>query len=372
MKTYHALAWKSKTRKKEEKTRRTEQGVGQYAPSTPSNKQTDNRKGLHSGNWTRKKVLMNMRNASVDAFQTIKRFDNGCERFVYSERILYGSSGFHQIQELIRVLRDFHWFKFSVWRDRVAVISAKNHKRQRRKRQSVTAIREKSQTPKFLTAVPTLPNLTLLNLTWPNLTYTNFGVCDFSRLAVTDWRLRRWRFWFLVLSNAPREVQKPLFLAPLLKCLMFLVPYGERYKIQTFTEYSTVTRSFPSDMKGWIVSVRVAVWVQEGCDQRGPLGRTRAAPGTSTVRFRYGKMDQFTDVNCTFNGLKSEGGTDHIAEIPISKLTFVYDHRLWLHLDYSARVSWAKLVCGSSFHHDFVGVHQDLDSCSKCLSFPFF
>jgi len=31
---------------------------------------------------------------------------------------------------------------------RVAVISAKNHKRQRRKRQSVTAKREKSQTPK--------------------------------------------------------------------------------------------------------------------------------------------------------------------------------------------------------------------------------
>jgi len=42
----------------------------------------------------------------------------------------------------------------------VAVISAKNHKRQRRKRQSVTAKREKSQTPKFLTAIITLPNLT--------------------------------------------------------------------------------------------------------------------------------------------------------------------------------------------------------------------
>ena len=42
----------------------------------------------------------------------------------------------------------------------VAVISAKNHKRQRRKRQSVTAIREKSQTPKVLTAILTLPNLT--------------------------------------------------------------------------------------------------------------------------------------------------------------------------------------------------------------------
>ena len=42
---------------------------------------------------------------------------------------------------------------------RVAVISVKNHKRQRRKRQSVTAKREKSQTPKVLTAILTLPNL---------------------------------------------------------------------------------------------------------------------------------------------------------------------------------------------------------------------
>jgi len=38
-------------------------------------------------------------------------------------------------------------------RFRVAVISAKNHKRQPRKRQSVTAKREKSQTPKVLTAI---------------------------------------------------------------------------------------------------------------------------------------------------------------------------------------------------------------------------
>jgi len=42
----------------------------------------------------------------------------------------------------------------------VAVISTKNHKRQRRKRQSVTAKRENSQTPKVLTAILTLPNLT--------------------------------------------------------------------------------------------------------------------------------------------------------------------------------------------------------------------
>jgi len=37
----------------------------------------------------------------------------------------------------------------------VAVISAKIYKRQRRKRQSVTAKREKSQTPKVLTAILT-------------------------------------------------------------------------------------------------------------------------------------------------------------------------------------------------------------------------
>jgi len=43
---------------------------------------------------------------------------------------------------------------------RVAVISAQNHKRQRRNRQPVTAKREKSQTPKVLTAILTLPKLT--------------------------------------------------------------------------------------------------------------------------------------------------------------------------------------------------------------------
>jgi len=40
------------------------------------------------------------------------------------------------------------------------VLKGSCHKRQRRKRQSVTAKREKSQTPKFLTATLTLPNLT--------------------------------------------------------------------------------------------------------------------------------------------------------------------------------------------------------------------
>jgi len=52
-----------------------------------------------------------------------------------------------------------HYYGFQRLHFRVAVISAKNHKRQRRKRRSVTAKREKSQTPKVLTAILTLPNL---------------------------------------------------------------------------------------------------------------------------------------------------------------------------------------------------------------------
>ena len=43
----------------------------------------------------------------------------------------------------------------NVFKERLAVISAKNHERQ-----SVTAKREKSQTPKVLTAILALPNLT--------------------------------------------------------------------------------------------------------------------------------------------------------------------------------------------------------------------
>jgi len=50
----------------------------------------------------------------------------------------------------------------------VAVMSAKNHKRQHRKRRSVTtANREKSQTPKFVTANLTEPNLTNIMIGLP-------------------------------------------------------------------------------------------------------------------------------------------------------------------------------------------------------------
>jgi len=33
----------------------------------------------------------------------------------------------------------------------------------------------------------------------------NFGVSDFSRFEVTDWRLRRWRLCFLALMTATRR-----------------------------------------------------------------------------------------------------------------------------------------------------------------------
>jgi len=35
-----------------------------------------------------------------------------------------------------------------------------------------------------------------------SIAFKTFGVCDFSRLAVTDWRSQRWRLWFLALMTA--------------------------------------------------------------------------------------------------------------------------------------------------------------------------
>ena len=57
--------------------------------------------------------------------------------------------------DLIRRQLNLIWIRFRVTTDFKcqklgAFDSAKNHKRQRRKRQSVTAKREKSQTPKFV------------------------------------------------------------------------------------------------------------------------------------------------------------------------------------------------------------------------------
>ena len=55
-----------------------------------------------------------------------------------------------------------NYFLQARWETWVAVISAKNQKRQRSKRQSVPAKREKSQTPKFVTA-----NLTYIMIRLP-------------------------------------------------------------------------------------------------------------------------------------------------------------------------------------------------------------
>jgi len=40
-----------------------------------------------------------------------------------------------------------------------------------------------------------------------SIAVVTFGVCDFSRLAVTDWRLQRWRLWFLALMTATQTIQ---------------------------------------------------------------------------------------------------------------------------------------------------------------------
>jgi len=47
----------------------------------------------------------------------------------------------------------------------------------------------------------------LVRLGKVSIAVKTFGVCDFSRLAVTDWRLRRWRLWFLALMTATRSAK---------------------------------------------------------------------------------------------------------------------------------------------------------------------
>jgi len=87
-----------------------------------------------------------------------------CQQFVQTRRVVMSppcladsllSTGSHITRLKVPFLSGNAYVIFGV-----AVISAKNYKRQRRKRQSETAEREKSQTPKVLTAILTLPNLT--------------------------------------------------------------------------------------------------------------------------------------------------------------------------------------------------------------------
>jgi len=55
-----------------------------------------------------------------------------------------------QVNAVLVTVRTFLTLSLEITRKGGAFDSAKNHKRQRRKRQSVTAKREKSQTPKFV------------------------------------------------------------------------------------------------------------------------------------------------------------------------------------------------------------------------------
>ena len=81
-------------------------------------------------------------------------------------------------------------------------IAPKTISAKRRKRQSVTAKQEKSQTPKFVQVRLSYVRLSQVRLGKVSIAVETFGVCDFSCLAVTDWRLRRWRLWFLALLTA--------------------------------------------------------------------------------------------------------------------------------------------------------------------------
>ena len=66
------------------------------------------------------------------------------------------------------------------WSRRRGFDSAKNHKRQRRKRQSVTAKREKSQTPQFVQVKSSQVELGQAKLGKVSIAVKNFGVRLFS------------------------------------------------------------------------------------------------------------------------------------------------------------------------------------------------
>jgi len=55
-----------------------------------------------------------------------------------------------------------------------------------------------------------LSNALQVRLGKVSIAVKTFGVCDFSQLAVTDWRMRRWRLWFLALLTATRPYKYPM------------------------------------------------------------------------------------------------------------------------------------------------------------------
>ena len=69
--------------------------------------------------------------------------------------------------------------RLKVRRKRIAVKSEKKNKRHRRKRQPVTAKREKSQTPKFVTANLTYVMLDLPMIWWFRICACGVGACGF-------------------------------------------------------------------------------------------------------------------------------------------------------------------------------------------------
>jgi len=61
-----------------------------------------------------------------------------------------------------------------------------------------------------------------------------FGVCDFSRLAFTDWRLRRWRLCFLALMTATHLKNRIIYAFAFLCVLNFLYVIRIKTRIDAY------------------------------------------------------------------------------------------------------------------------------------------
>jgi len=77
-----------------------------------------------------------------------------------------------------------------------------------------------------------------------------FGVCDFSRLAVTDWRLRRWRLWFLALVTSTQRFKL---------CILGEIKAGRTRRWIEYQLHST---------KAWVCRIRADVDIpHQPCSQ---------------------------------------------------------------------------------------------------------
>jgi len=118
----------------------------------------------------------------------------------------------------------------------------------------------------------------LVRLGKVSIAVKTFGACDFSRLAATDWRLRRWRLWFFVLMTATRVTRRSSLLLSAY-AMQKAVAVVKIHQLKTFffllrSKYGVLRRLGVCRLgEGWGGGNKPAAG-----DKRGKLGLTEEWP----------------------------------------------------------------------------------------------